>query len=181
MAYAAGCGYPTPVVHRAHGADMVLERLTGPTMLQAVTAGELHPGSAGELLADLLRRLHALPPRPGAAPTDSLLHLDLHPENVMLTPTGPMVIDWRNATDGPADLDVAVSALIIAQAAVDPVHPVAAPAGSLLTAFLRATPGDPVRLLDSAVAVRHEQLGDAEAETALLTPAAERIRAVHAG
>lgn len=47
-----------------------------------------------------------------------VLHLDLHPNNVLLGPSGPMLIDWRNTTEGAPDIEVAVSALILAQVAV---------------------------------------------------------------
>ena len=33
-----------------------------------------------------------------------------------------MVIDWRNSAEGPPDLDLAVSALILAQVAADEAH-----------------------------------------------------------
>jgi uncharacterized membrane-anchored protein len=47
-----------------------------------------------------------------------VLHLDLHPDNVMLTPDGPKVIDWSNAEEGAPGLDWAMSAVILAQVAV---------------------------------------------------------------
>jgi hypothetical protein len=45
-------------VHQARGAEMVLERLEGPTMAQAMAAGELDLGDGAAMLAELLRRLH---------------------------------------------------------------------------------------------------------------------------
>lgn len=47
-----------------------------------------------------------------------MLHLDLHPENVILAPSSPMVIDWSNTEEGPPGLDWAMSALILAEVAV---------------------------------------------------------------
>ena len=41
MTHVAAHGYPVPAVYEAHGSDMVLERLDGPTMAQAMVAGEL--------------------------------------------------------------------------------------------------------------------------------------------
>jgi Phosphotransferase enzyme family len=41
--------------------------------------------------------------------------MDLHPDNVILTSDGPVVIDWRNATEDPPALDLAMTALILAQ------------------------------------------------------------------
>src|SRR6185295_9297725 len=102
------------------------------------------------ILAELLRRLHEVPARSGAG---TIVHLDLHPENVILTERGPMVIDWRNAGDGPADLDTALTALILAQVAIGSIeHPLGAAAGEMLDSFLELAPGDPTRLLDDAVA-----------------------------
>ena len=45
----------------------------------------------------------------GHTRTDSVLHLDLHPMNVMLSRSGPVVIDWTNSTGGPAGFDAALS------------------------------------------------------------------------
>ena len=136
LVYATEHGYPAPRLLRVDGQDMLMERLHGPTMLAALGAGELSIDEAAAVLADLLQRLHALPPRPGAADGARLLHLDLHPDNVMLTPAGPTVIDWSNARDGVPALDVALSAVILAQVAVDGEHPAAPAARALLAAFL---------------------------------------------
>lgn len=154
MAYLAGCGFPVPIVHAARGTDLVMERLEGPTMLSALVAGDLRIAQAAELLADLHRRLHEVPPRVTRDPSTRMLHLDLHPDNVMLSARGPVVIDWRNAREGPPDLDLAMSAVILAQVAVDPAHPMAAPAASLLSEFLNRTGGDPLSAVDAAVALR---------------------------
>src|SRR2546423_11782323 len=108
LRYAAAHGYPVPTLYDASGADLVLEKLDGPEM-QSV----LRPWNAGRfarVLADLHRRLHQLPPMPGLTTPfgepGSLLHLDLHPRNVLLTSRGPVVIDWANAANGPAEADV---------------------------------------------------------------------------
>jgi tRNA A-37 threonylcarbamoyl transferase component Bud32 len=155
MRYVGGLGYPVPAIFTASGSDMVLERLDGPTMAQAMVSDGIEMRSAAQMLADLLRRLHELPPLPGGE--GQILHLDLHPENVMLTGRGPVVIDWVNARDGEADLDTALSALIVAQVAADGSHPWSAPAGDFLDAFLPVAPGDPWRLLDEAIPVRMRQ------------------------
>ncbi|MER5336838.1 phosphotransferase [Micromonospora sp. NPDC002717] len=151
MAYVASLGFPAPTVYQARGADLVMERLDGRTMLSALLAGELDAVEAATCLADLHHRLHALPPR--LRDDARILHLDLHPENVMVTSRGPVVIDWRNATEGPADLDVALSAVILAQVAVEEEHPLALPAATLLDAFLDCV-GGPLTMLDRALAIR---------------------------
>ncbi|MEU4779924.1 phosphotransferase [Micromonospora sp. NPDC023633] len=175
MAYVASLGFPVPRVHQARGADLVLERLDGPTMLSAFLAGELGAVEVAGCLADLHRRLHALPPRLSECEDDRILHLDLHPENVMLTSRGPVVIDWRNATEGPADLDVAFSAVILAQVAVEEAHPLASSAATLLAAFINCVGGDPLIALDQAVAIRRNDPGLTAGERERLGAAAALI------
>lgn len=154
MAYVAERGYPVPEVYEAAETDLVMERLDGPTMGQALIAGDLEVQQGGLVLADLHSRLHDLPARLDSDPGVRILHLDLHPENVMLSRRGPVVIDWRNATEGPPDLDLALSALIIAQVATDEARGVGEMATALMTAFLRHAGGDPLNLLDRAVEIR---------------------------
>lgn len=108
--YAAAQGFPVPALHDASGPDLVLEKLEGPE-LQAI----LRPWNVGRtarLLGSLHRRLHAIPPLPGLTTAfgkpASLLHLDLHPRNVILTARGPVVIDWANAANGLGPADVAL-------------------------------------------------------------------------
>ncbi|GAB4517630.1 MAG: aminoglycoside phosphotransferase family protein [Anaerolineae bacterium] len=64
------------------------------------------------LLSDIeraaaLRRLEALPPG------DRLCHGDLHPDNVILTSRGPIIIDWLAARCGPPAADVARTSLLL--------------------------------------------------------------------
>ncbi|MFC7276170.1 phosphotransferase [Paractinoplanes rhizophilus] len=177
MAYAASHGYPVPAVYAASGPDMVMERLHGPTMAEAALAGDLALEDGAVMLADLLRRLHELPPR-GSGSRDTIVHLDLHPENVLITERGPVVIDWRNAGDGPGDLDTALSALIIAQVAIGSIeHPLGASIDAMLDRFLELAPGDPVRLLDDAAAYRRGQLTMSPDEIAMIGTAVARVRA----
>ncbi|MFF4929346.1 phosphotransferase [Streptomyces griseofuscus] len=147
MTYVRRHGYPAPRV-RPTGSrtELVLERLSGPTLLTALVEGRVGSAEAGALLAGLLRRLHALPGRDPADPGARVLHLDLHPDNVMLTPDGPRVIDWSNAQDGSPALDWGMSAVILAQVAVGSTD-LAAPARALLGALL----ADPSRLTEEGV------------------------------
>ncbi|MET0419482.1 MAG: phosphotransferase [Actinoplanes sp.] len=169
MRYAAEHGYPVPEVYAARGSDLILERLDGPTMGDALLSGALSIPDAAAITADLLQRLHALP--------RTILHLDLHPENVLLTERGPVVIDWRNAADGPGDLDTAMSALILAQVAIGSIkHPLDAEAGRLLDHFLALAPGDPLRLLDDAVDRRRRYRTLSAGEIGMLDIAADRVR-----
>jgi aminoglycoside phosphotransferase (APT) family kinase protein len=59
-------------------------------------------------LAELHERLHAIPLDAG-----SLVHFDLHPDNVLMSPSGPVVIDWTNAHAGSPDADVAMTWIIL--------------------------------------------------------------------
>ncbi len=176
MAHLAGHGYPVPAVYHAAAADLVMERVAGPTMLTALRAGELDTPSAASMLADLHRRLHRIPARGSRAPGTRVLHLDLHPDNVLLGAGGPVVIDWRNTAEGPPELDVAMSALILAQVAVGGEPGLAEPARALLPAFLREADGEPRRQLDRAVAMRGADANVTGREAADLPRAAALVR-----
>ncbi|MCO8270919.1 phosphotransferase [Actinoplanes sp. TRM 88003] len=174
MKYAAGLGYPVPRVYRADGPEIEMERLDGPTMAGAYLSGELLPEAAAGIMADLLGRLHALPGRAGAG---SIVHLDLHPDNIVLTPGGPVVIDWRNAGDGDPDFDTALTALILAQVAIGSIdHEIGADAGAMLSHLLRLVPGDPLAQLDNVVAFRAGQWTMSAEEVADLPRAAALVR-----
>lgn len=117
MEYLRGQGYPVPAVESLSedGCDLVMERVAGPSMVQAVARAPWTVRRQGAVLADLHRRLHEvpapdfLPPAPAWAAGTSILHLDLHPLNVLLGPRGPVVIDWPNAVVGDPDVDVALA------------------------------------------------------------------------
>ncbi|MCF3962422.1 phosphotransferase [Streptomyces fuscigenes] len=114
-----------------------MRRLTGPTLAASLIAGDTAPAEAGALLAELLGRLHAVPSRQGGG---SILHLDLHPENVILTGDGPFVIDWSNTEEGDPGLDRAMSALIMAQVAVGDFGLPREPVRGVLAALLAHAP-----------------------------------------
>jgi aminoglycoside phosphotransferase (APT) family kinase protein len=46
-----------------------------------------------------------------------LLHLDLHPANIILSPNGPVLVDWTNARAGEPAFDVALTWVIGATSA----------------------------------------------------------------
>jgi aminoglycoside phosphotransferase (APT) family kinase protein len=174
MAYVHDRGYPVPVTYSAEGPEIVMERLDGPTMAQALIARTFSIDEAATTLADLLRRLHEIPGRSGS---ETIGHYDLHPENVLLTSRGPVVIDWRNAGDGPPDLDTALCALILAQVAIGSIeHQMRDQAGEMLDLFLAAAPGDPLSKLDRAVEIRSGQWTMSADEVAALGTAAARVR-----
>lgn len=175
MAHVLEHGYPVVRVLAAAGSDLVLERLAGPTMLEALASARLDVVDAARALADLHTQLHAIPGL-GPDPAERVLHLDLHPENVVLAPRGAVVIDWRNAVDGVPDLDAAMSALIIAQVGVDPAHPMRELARTLLADFLALVHEEPGRQLDAAVTRRRVDPGLLPDEVALLSDAARLVR-----
>ena len=120
MMWAARHGVPVPHVVHAEGADLVMEKVVGPTLLADLGRRPWHLRSAARVLADLHHRLDGVPVPEGAPlPTpygvgSGLLHRDLHPENVILSDRGPVLIDWSNVAMGPRAADVAETWLILA-------------------------------------------------------------------
>ena len=118
MELARANGYPVPAARALSDTEIVMDRLDGATMLDDLGRRPWRLDRHAEMLAALHRRLHTIEapawlPAPlgqGAA----LLHLDLHPDNVILTARGPFVIDWPNAARGPAASDVAHTWLVLA-------------------------------------------------------------------
>ena len=176
MEHVRAYGYPVPRVRPGDSrTELVMERLSGPTMVEAIVAGTIDTVEAGTVLASLLRQLHAIP---GRRPGTRVLHLDLHPENVLLTPDGPRVIDWATAEDGDPGLDWGLSAIILAQVAVDDDQPVAGPARALLVSLL----ADPSGLTGEGLAEARRRRAVNPTMTAreveLLGVAAELVRSV---
>ncbi|MEU4830781.1 phosphotransferase [Streptosporangium sp. NPDC023615] len=139
-------GFPAPEIFDADGPDILMEHVDGPSLIQEAVRAPRRAAEYGALLAGLLRTLSAVR-SPGwlqaafGRPGNRLLHLDLHPGNVLLTDDGPRVIDWANAARGTPAVDVACTWLILATATIaDP--PLAAERADLLGAFLDGV--DPV-------------------------------------
>jgi hypothetical protein len=127
MAYARDLGYPVPAVEEISddGLDLVMERIDGVSMVDAIGRRPWTIGRHGRTLAELHHRLHELPapewvgPAPCGPVGDRLLHVDLHPLNVMVTRRGPVVIDWPRACAGDPDVDVALTWVLMASGEVD--------------------------------------------------------------
>jgi aminoglycoside phosphotransferase (APT) family kinase protein len=119
MEYAAAHGYPVPRVHdvRAGGTEIVMERLDGPLLVQVMVARPWTLPRSVHLLADLHDQLHEIPApdwlRQLEGGGDQLVHLDLHPLNVVMTARGPVVIDWTNAARGDSLLDVSLTYVLL--------------------------------------------------------------------
>ncbi len=142
MTYLAEVGYPVPRVYDVDGPDLVMERLDGPEMLADLASKPWRARKYGRILAGLHDRLHVIeaPPglRTGFGPGRAVLHLDLHPANVMLTSRGPVVIDWSNAHAGSPGADVAMAYLIMASSEVDQVPRSVRPiVGAIRAALIR--------------------------------------------
>ena len=97
-------GYPVPHVYEVREDALVLERIDGGTMEADLRRRPWRLLAHMRTLAELHGRLHAL----------GVVHLDLHPENVLLGPGGPVVVDWTNASDhGDGAMDDALTWLIL--------------------------------------------------------------------
>ena len=111
MQHVRAHGYPVPEVIEVAGPDIVMERLDGPTMLDDFARHPWRLFRHAATIAGLLHQLHAIRApdwlhlRQGGG--DELVHLDLHPLNVLLTSRGPVVIDWTNAGRGDGNAEVA--------------------------------------------------------------------------
>ena len=142
MRHVGQAGFPVPRVYDADGPDLVMERLDGRDMLAELSRRPWLVRRHGRTLAALHNRLHEIQApaglTPASVPGDRVLHLDLHPANIMLTSRGPVVIDWSNARAGAAGADVAMAYLIMASSDTDlipaPLRPVV---GTLRAALVR--------------------------------------------
>jgi tRNA A-37 threonylcarbamoyl transferase component Bud32 len=119
MRYVRERGYPAPEIVSVDGAELVLERATGPTMRVDLARKPWTLIHHARLLADLHRRLHRIAAPdwlPPIGPGSAVIHLDLHPENVLMHGRGALVIDWANARAGHWADDVAQTVVILAAA-----------------------------------------------------------------
>ncbi|MEU4196019.1 phosphotransferase [Kribbella sp. NPDC026611] len=175
MRHVAKYDYPVPSVREIEGPDMIIQRLDGPTLGDAAIAGELSAREVGEIHADLHRRLQAIP-APSGTPGHVVIHGDLHPLNVIATADGPVVIDWRNAEEGPAEFDVAMTAIIFAQVALDPGFAELTPLLREALATYLAGSIDPTAGLPAALRARGNNPTLSAAELAMLPAQEELIR-----
>ena len=122
MGYVLEHDFPVPRVFEISGTDMVMERVDGIPMLKDFSRRPWRLFRHARTLAELHTRLHAIPPPPWLRPKlgggGAIVHLDLHPLNVMVTDAGPVVIDWANAGAGPPEAEIADLWLIMANATI---------------------------------------------------------------
>jgi aminoglycoside phosphotransferase (APT) family kinase protein len=177
-------GYPVPQVFDSAGPDIVMARLDGSTMLKALSRQPWKIEEMAKLLASLQRRLNTIAPPAGLpirfGEPESVLHLDFHPENVMLTSSGPFVIDFSNAAAGPAGADIAQSWIIMATSSI-PGSLVKQSVGGLgrrqlVRSFLHATDIESARRFMRDVAIaRKSDVNTTHAERARIDQLLARV------
>jgi aminoglycoside phosphotransferase (APT) family kinase protein len=118
MRHVAEHGYPVPAVHEVQtgGTEIVMDRVDGPSMMDAMLRRPWTMPALIRTLGDLHERLHRIPAPDWLPPLDdgaAVLHLDLHPMNVLMAERGPVVIDWTNAARGEPLADVANTAALL--------------------------------------------------------------------
>lgn len=145
--------YPVPRVLDVDGGDLVMQRLHGPTLMEAVFAGD---AGGGRVLADLHNRLHAVPAPAWLGDGQSVLHMDLHPLNVIVTENGPHVVDWSNAQAGDPALDVADMVVITRSVSAEKLGfpEFESRRDDLLAQFLAYVDHDPTPRIDAAATKR---------------------------
>lgn len=122
MMYLSGHGIPVPRVHEATADELVMQYVPGPRMSEEIGRRPWLAGRLGRELADLHHRLDVIAAPDFLSGEGDLLHLDLHPGNVVLGPEGPVVLDWASATKGDRRLDMALSWVSLAVARLAPVR-----------------------------------------------------------
>ena len=153
MEFVRSKGYPVPEVFEVSddGIDLVMDRIEGPTMIEAASAQPWKLRGFGRDLAELHQSLHLLQapqwmPAAPCGPGEHVLHMDLHPLNIILSSKGPIVLDWTNAARGNPLVDVAATWVLLASGNVSSSRVQAAAVrvgrGVLLRAFLRQFPRD---------------------------------------
>jgi len=188
MEHLAAQGYPVPAVHELSddGCDLVMERVEGRSMGEAVARAPWTLRRHARVLAELHRQLHALtaPDFLRAAPLgdgDRVVHLDLHPLNVIVGRRGPVVIDWSNAARGDPAIDVGLAWVLVAGGEIPGNRIMAKALGlgrslftaSFLDGFDRA---EIVRHLDAVVEYKAKDPNMAPQEIEVMRRLVERTR-----
>ena len=121
MAYLHQLGYPVPAIEELSddGSELTMERIEGRSMVDAIAAAPWSVRRQARTLADLHHQLHDiaapdfLPPAP-VGTGNRIIHMDLHPLNVMIGPKGAVVIDWTGASAGDPLIDVGLAWVLMA-------------------------------------------------------------------
>jgi tRNA A-37 threonylcarbamoyl transferase component Bud32 len=180
MTYLRLSGFAVPEVFDADGPDLVMARIRGTDMLADLAARPWRALRHAGTLAGLHDQLHEIAAPPGLVPRfgdgTHVMHLDLHPRNVMLTDDGPVVIDWSNGAAGPPGADVAMATLIMRTSEVDSLPAAVRLAAGLMRGLL-------IRRFEAVVSADPEPYLAEVAEFRLRDPnvrpkEADRLRAV---
>jgi aminoglycoside phosphotransferase (APT) family kinase protein len=188
MRYVYEQGYPSPRIDDVSddGTELVMERIAGVNMVDALNATPWKAKRFGRILADLHGQLHELSGPEWMAPApigvgDRLLHLDLHPLNVMMSPSGPMVIDWARACRGNPNSDVALTWTLMSAGEVPTKGAKGRLVGLIRARLIRGFVGafDPIAVgdeVDEVVQWKVQDRNMSETEVASMQAFARRIR-----
>jgi len=117
ITWAGQHGVPVPEVFDADGPVIVMEKVDGPTMLADLARCPWRLFRHAASLARLHEQVHAAPALAGLrtpfGESGGLLHTDLHPDNVLMSPRGPVLIDWESASRGPAEADLGLCWVVV--------------------------------------------------------------------
>ncbi|GGP69833.1 hypothetical protein GCM10010185_48430 [Saccharothrix coeruleofusca] len=160
-------GVPVPRVEEAHRTELVMEYVPGPRMSQELDARPWRAAALGRQLAELHRGLDEVPAPDFVPGEGGLLHLDLHPGNVVLGPEGPVVVDWADAARGDRRVDVALSWLAVAVAPLRPLRRWAR--GRLVRSLLDGVGGEVRQAMPAAARIRLARRQRDAAEVAAVT------------
>lgn len=99
-------GHLHAAMHERQRPELPAQR---PSLLHAIEAA---PNLPSAVRAAVIARLHSLPDG------DAICHGDYHPDNILITPAGPAIIDWLTASHGNPDADVARTVLMLREGEV---------------------------------------------------------------
>lgn len=122
MTYLSGHGIAVPRVHDVTADELVMQYVPGPRMSEEIGRKPWLAAQLGRELAELHHQLDRIAAPDFLSGDGDLLHLDLHPGNVVLGPEGPVVLDWASAIKGDRRVDVALSWVSLAVARLKPVR-----------------------------------------------------------
>lgn len=174
MSYLSGHGIPVPRVHDVTADELVMQYVPGPRMSEEIGRKPWLAGQLGRDLAELHHRLDVIAAPDFLSGDGDLLHLDLHPGNVVLGPEGPVVLDWACATKGDRRLDVALSWVSLAVARLAPVKKLTR--WRFLRSFMANVDPKAIEAIPEAARIRLERHDRDPAERAALEKLMDRER-----
>jgi tRNA A-37 threonylcarbamoyl transferase component Bud32 len=166
MEHARAFGVPAPDVLGSSGPAIVMEAVSGPLLLEEAGRRPSRLRPMIEALLSLHCSLDAVPAPMWLPPAfgggSGVAHLDLHPANVVLTPDGPVLLDWTNVARADRLVDLAQTWLILGSSSHELPGAGAPPALSLASQM--------------AASVFRRSAGEAPVEAVLAKVAARRLR-----